>query len=56
LYTNILYAAAAIPFGSGFINPLPLVAGVRLVDALSASRMSFGVNIVGRFSIWWLAG
>ena len=56
VYRCILYAAAAIPCGSGFINPLPFVAGVRLVDALSASRMSFGVNIVGRFSMWWLVG
>ena len=44
------YAAIAIPFVvGGFASPLPFVAGFRFVDAHSASRMSFGVNIVGRF-------
>ena len=43
LYTY--HAAAAV-----FINPFPAVAGVRFVDARSASRMYLGVNIVGRFS------
>ncbi len=44
------HAAFAIPF-VGFASPLPFIAGVRFVDARSASRMSFGVNIFGRCSI-----
>ena len=55
VYPHIHYAAAAVE-PSGFMSPLPFVAGVRFVDARSASRMSFGVNIVGRISTWWLAG
>ncbi len=48
----MLHAAAAHSVCSGvFINPFPLVAGVRLVDARNASRMVFGVSIVGRFSM-----
>jgi hypothetical protein len=55
---NILYAvtAAAAVDTDGFISPLPFVSGVRFVDARSASRMSFDVNIVGRVLTWWLAG
>ena len=33
-------------------KPFPLVAGVLLVDARSASIISFEVRIVGRFSMW----
>ena len=51
MYTHILYAATAVE-PSGFISPLPFVAGVRFVDARSASMMSFGVNIDGRVSTW----
>ena len=46
IYTHILYAAPAVK-PAGFISPLPFVAGVPFVDARSASRMSFGVNIFG---------
>ncbi len=37
-------------------RPFPLVAGVLLVDARSASIIIFGVRIDGRFLMWWLAG
>ena len=44
-YIYIYYAAMAT-------KPFPLVAGVLLVDARSASIISFDVRIVGRFSMW----
>ncbi len=37
--------------GAVTVDPFPAVAGVRFVDARSASRMNLGVSIVARFSM-----
>ena len=51
-FSNLnFHATFAIPF-VGFASHLPFIAGVRFVDARSASRMIFGVNIFGCFLIW----
>ena len=48
-YVYVYHAAVAV-------RPFPLVDGVLLVDARSASIITFGVRIDGRFLMWWLAG
>ncbi len=48
LCTNHAVAAA----GFVLMRPLPLVAGVRFVDAQRASKMNFGLSISGCFSMW----
>ena len=42
-------------FGVGARRPFPDLAGARLVDARSASRMNSGVRMSGRFSMWCAA-
>ena len=46
MFVLCVYHAA----GAVTIDPFPAVAGVRFVDARSASRMNLGVSIVARFS------
>ncbi len=42
-------------FVVGLSRPFPDLAGVRFVDARSASRMNNGVRISERFSMWCAA-
>ena len=56
MFALLAYTSVYIYHAAFATKPFPLVAGVLLVDACSASMISFGIRIDGRFSMWCLAG